>query len=548
MMKKIITNKFSVLFLAGGLLLAACGKDFLDINENPNNPTEASLDLLLVAAQASMGFSTTRDIFEHTSIIAHQFYDLAESQYNFGGSDFDNDWEALYRDALKEFSEVTIRADEGGDYAFAGMGRVSQAYIFSLLVDTFNDVPFSSALIGETNLFPEFDDASTIYDGLIDMVDQSIVNFDSALAQSPIVAIPADLIYGGASSATAQWQSWRRAAKTLKLKLLLNLRGVDAGRVESGINALLADGDLITSASQNFQFQWGASQTPQNRHPLYQQEYEQQSAAFYMDNWFMLQMVTRDDPRLAYYFFRQGEYADFDFTQGGDPELTPCLNRTDCASWDELEPLGEDYWGRDHGDPSGIPGDGSLRTTFGLYPVGGSFDEGPGGGAVGNDDGAGGAGITPWLTSAMTNLFIAEASLFLAGVSEDPQEHLQEAIEESIAAVNLYTASVGVDTAIVDSLRDAYVSTIMDEYDEATTDGGRMNVIARELLISTFGNGIEAYNVVRRANAPTDLSPSLVPLNSFPNRLPYPNGELTSNPNAPANLPSFADRVFWDPN
>ena len=548
-MKKLLINKFSALLFAATFLFTACGEDFLDINDNPNNPTDASLDLLLVGAQAAMGFNTSRNIMEHTSIVAHQFYTLAISQYNFGGSDFDNDWEGIYTNAQKEFDEIIKTADEQGQEGFAGIARVNQAYLFSLLVDVFNDVPFSAALEGETNLFPEFDDAATIYTSLIDLVDAAIVNFDNILAQEAIPAIPADLAYGSLNDGEDQFEAWRKVAKTLKLKLLLNLRSVDAARAGTEINALVTEGDLILDADENFQFNWGSTPTPQNRHPLYQQEYEQGCCGFYMDNWLMLQMVSRNDPRLPHYFFRQGTYDDFDFNEGGDPELTPCLQRSDCASWDALFALGVDgYWGRDHGDPSGIPGDDESRTTFGLYPVGGSFDTGPNGGAVEAGDGAGGAGITPWLTSAMTNLFIAEAGLFLPAVTADPETSLENAIEESIEAVNNFSDQAGIGTAIPDSVRDDYVSGIMDEYDMATTDGGRMNVIAKEMLISTFGNPIEAYNVVRRADAPTDLSPSLSPLNSFPVRLPYPNGELTSNPNAPASLPSFADRVFWDVN
>jgi hypothetical protein len=35
---------------------------------------------------------------------------------------------------------------------------------------------------------------------------------------------------------------------------------------------------------------------------------------------------------------------------------------------------GDGYFGRDHGDPSGIPPDGQYRTAWGIYPAGGDFD------------------------------------------------------------------------------------------------------------------------------------------------------------------------------
>ena len=44
-MKKIL-NKYNTIAIAALLLFAGC-KDYLDINDDPNNPTDATLDLIL---------------------------------------------------------------------------------------------------------------------------------------------------------------------------------------------------------------------------------------------------------------------------------------------------------------------------------------------------------------------------------------------------------------------------------------------------------------------------------------------------------------------
>ena len=66
------------------------------------------------------------------------------------------------------------------------------------------------------------------------------------------------------------------------------------------------------------------------------------------------------------------------------------------------------YWGRDHGDNDGIPPDGGLRTSFGLYPVGGKFDDGSATSVSGRSDGLAGAGISPIFLSSFTHFMIAE--------------------------------------------------------------------------------------------------------------------------------------------
>ncbi len=81
---------------------------------------------------------------------------------------------------------------------------------------------------------------------------------------------------------------------------------------------------------------------------------------------------TNNDPRTRYYFYRQ---------------QTNFANRNENTSSCSVAPppphypagmpyctLIQGYWGRDHGDNSGIPPDGELRTTWGIYPAGGEFD------------------------------------------------------------------------------------------------------------------------------------------------------------------------------
>ncbi len=517
----------------------SCQDTLLDINENPNNPTEASIDNLLPGAQAAAAFWTTRDIEEHASIFVNHYYRLAPSQHSIDGSQIDNDWNGLYAASLKELQAIIDDGTAAGQWGHVGIAKVHKAHLFAYMVDVFGDVPFTEALQGETNPNPVFDNGESIYPSLIEMLDDAKADLDSAITQG-LPAVATDLVYGG------NFGDWQKAANTLLLKLWVTQRLVDPAGATSAINALIAEDDLIDSNSDNFVFSFASGTNPNNQHPIYQQEFKGAGAKTkYMNNYFMYKLLSKDDPRRNYYVYKQGSLGDLTF------ELTPCNTRTDCEYWNLLsaDPANDGYIGRDMGDPSGIPGDNSIRSTWGVYPVGGSYDDGrQTEQTLGR--GANGAGVAPWVTSAMRAFMLAESALTL-GTTGDAAGLLEEAIYESMSWVYGWSAASGDPNSpsfngTFSSADSAYVNARLADYAAASTDNQRLNVIIEEKFFSQFGNGYESYNDFRRTGMPLDMPASLVPLAPYPIRFPIGQTEATSNPNAPEVL--VTDAVFWDPN
>ncbi|MGI9544247.1 MAG: SusD/RagB family nutrient-binding outer membrane lipoprotein [Cyclobacteriaceae bacterium] len=542
-MKRI--NQFKLYIIVPLLMFmgVGCGEEFLNINDNPNNPIEASLDLLLPGAQLGAAWGTTRVAWEDASIFSRHFYDLGESAYNVNTSQYPNDWDAIFARSLKEFSQIVSQGEAEDKVGFQGIAKVQMAYLFGLAVDLWGDIPFTEALDGENNLFPAFDDDASVYDNIFIMLDDAKVNLDSALARGE-QAIASDLVYGGGSG-TAQYTNWKRAANTIKLKMLLNTRMVDPGRATTEINALITEDLLISSNSQNFTFVWGESDNPLNRHPMYQQEYGNSGDKdFYMDNYFMWKLHSKNDPRIRYYIYRQGTFDGLTF------DTTPCSSRTDCAFWNLIsaDPEADGLLGRDHGDPSGIPGDNEIRATFGVYPIGGSYDDDAREERT-IDLGGKGAGITPWLTSSMRAFMLAEAALVL-GATGDTKALFLEGISESMEHVSDFSLSVqGANAVPMDQDEvDAYMADREADFDNASSEDVTLNVIIEEKYFAEFGNGFESYNDIRRTGFPADLPTSLAPQGPFPLRFPYSVDELTANPNAPDPAPLLSEPIFWDVN
>ncbi|MDW7694738.1 SusD/RagB family nutrient-binding outer membrane lipoprotein [Flammeovirgaceae bacterium SG7u.111] len=534
-MKKYIIKL--MLPLAMVFIATSCGKSWLDVNTDPNNPKEATLGLLLPSAQVAWAFRMTRDMNKNTMVFTQQAYDLSESQYTQNATTYSNDFNGLMYDVLKDNEEIINLGTASEAWEFVGVAKIQKAYIYMIMVDLWGDLPFSEALQGEVSLTPKFDDDADVYSQLIGLIDEGIADLD----KDSSVPLSGDIIYGNGVS------KWKKAANTIKLRIYLNTRKVDAAASTAGINALISAGGLIDSNEDDFEFQFGTSLSPLNRHPLYQIEYAGSgNKDVYMSNYFMYNLLKRNDPRVLYYIYRQGTDDDLTF------ETTPCSSRSDCVygllSTTDLGDAGDGYIGRDHGDPSGLPGDDEIRATWGVYPIGGSYDDDARSERT-QGDGGQGEGVITYMSNAMRAFMLAEAILTLPGVSapKTAKEYMEEGMMASMEKVEDFSLSADENAEPMDEdqVQD-YIDARLADFDDEATNELKLNVVIKEKYYAQFGNGMEVFTDLRRTGYPADLPRSLAPAAPFPLRLPYSVTELSGNPNAPSPPPSQDTPIFWD--
>jgi hypothetical protein len=206
------------------------------------------------------------------------------------------------------------------------------------------------------------------------------------------------------------------------------------------------------------------------------------------------------------------------------------------------------FWGRNHGDNSGIPPDGPYRTTVGIYPFGGDFDANQGLN-VGLNRGAQGAGIQPIWQASFTNFVAAEAAL--VGGTGNPRSLLEAGVRASIAKVIGYPASVSVavpSTLVPDATRvNAYVDKVLARYDAAATTDAKMEVVQQEYYIALWGNGVDAYNNYRRTGKPGKMSYTIAQAGGDMIRSHYYPSVLV-NLNKNIIQKTIDKKVFWDTN
>lgn len=373
-----------------------------------------------------------------------------------------------------------------------------------------------------------------------------------------------------------------------------------------------ATGGLILNANESFVFRYGSNIVdPDNRHPRFTATYPAGSG-FYQSNWLMWHMfhgydatssnatVGPGDPRMRFYFYRQTN------ANSSDPNTIRCVVQATPdhypqspsgtaivlnskaglppgIAYNPAQPLGANnpnpahlawtrtfcyptnvgYWGRDHVDPQGIPPDGLLRTMPGAYPAGGRFDANVNAG-VSQTIGMRGAGIQPIMMRSHVQFLLAEASLYL-GTTGSALTYFQQGIRYSMNDVRDWTVNgtfgngaastneAATVTAFYPSANFTtdvtnYVNAATAAYSAQATNDGRMNYIAREHWIASYGNGIEAYNLYRRTGMPTGMQPVINPEpGAFPRTVWYPANFANLNSKVEQKT-SLDTKVFWDKN
>ncbi len=246
-------KKLSIIIITGAVILSGCSKSYFDINQNPNSPSNASVDLVLASAlKTSAGFQVTT----FQTISEWMGYWSPSGSYALSSSDgasykqttdfYDAVWQALYRN-LEDYDYVERTATANNQYFYIAAAKTMKAYIFKELVDMFNDVPYTQALKGTTVIHPAYDKGKDIYEALSTELGTAVTLFQRGDATA---VSGEDILYGpvplGVTSVTQAVEngSWAKFANSLRLRLLIQQTSVSgrAAYIQTEINKILANG------------------------------------------------------------------------------------------------------------------------------------------------------------------------------------------------------------------------------------------------------------------------------------------------------------------
>ncbi len=212
-------NKF-LIYAFLGLGLASCSKA-LDINDNPNNPTESTPQLVFPQALVATARLVPSFNSYGTQLVGYRANGGGVSgwgsivSYNFTTTDFNSLWANSY-DVLNDLQYVENTAKPQGQMDLYFAAKLLKVYNFVNLVDTYNDIPYSQALKGKGDLTPSYDKAEDIYKDLGSQLDSVITYFKTSTSST--LFENTDFLYEG------DGLKWAQFGNTLKLKMLLRAK------------------------------------------------------------------------------------------------------------------------------------------------------------------------------------------------------------------------------------------------------------------------------------------------------------------------------------
>jgi hypothetical protein len=566
-------------------ILTSCTKNFLDINTDPNSPAKVELVKLLPTTEQGLayglGFTNdnrgARGLTEILAVYMHQVtVREAPDQYGAVGSDVSivGAWTGIYASApqqttggnditgtLQNAEVIIAQATAADNLIYAGIAKIIKAYAMSEIVDAFGNAPYSQAnkFASEGIRYPVYDKGATIYPQLLTLLDEGITDLTKTAANTRVPGSD-DLFYGG------DVDLWTRAANTIKLKLYNQIRLVQ--NVTAEVTALETGNKLINNAAGGLMMNYGVGSTPDDRNPGFN-DYFATQRSHYQSPWFYSILkgynpkifANNPDPRLPYYFYNQLS----------DDEAAQSPNEYRDGSFLSII-FGSAGPNRDFAQ------DNSM-TVFGIYPVGGRYDEGDALTVTSSDA----TGAAPFRMLTYADRLYIEAELMNAGVLPgDARAKFAAALAESFAQVDFVVEKTGtsqtVPSIVADPATATYITKVMAEYDSRATATGKLEIIMTEKWIQSFGNSNEQYTDYRRTGYPIVFNPNdnsqapghkyQPPINgdpfkpnaqpavtvqlsrNYPFSLPWSQDDLNQNPNAPAQKAPAADssRVFWDIN
>ncbi|HMR85327.1 MAG TPA: SusD/RagB family nutrient-binding outer membrane lipoprotein [Niabella sp.] len=257
MKKNILLYYFLIcILLISGI---SCSRNFEEINTNPNTSEKALPETMLAPA---LNETIVRNMFVAKDI-THELMQVTVNtqteidrifRYDIRRPVVETPWRDWYVQ-LTNFKEIYQFAEETAQPSYMAISLICQSWVYSLITDTYGDVPYSeSNQAKEGNFMPVFDRQKDIYLDIFDKLEQANELFKLVAARN--VSPNSDPVYGGDVT------RWRKFGNSLYLRLLLRASGnpeVSAdviARIQEIVETNANNYPVFTSNAESAVFRW----------------------------------------------------------------------------------------------------------------------------------------------------------------------------------------------------------------------------------------------------------------------------------------------------
>ena len=296
-------------------MATGCGKEHFNINKNPDRPTDSTVtyDVILSAALHGTGEAVAtnwgwlQNWMGYWARSGTYAPNLTEETYNITTTFQNSIWNDLYNNNY-DYQVMQQKAAVAEARYYEGIARIMKAHNYQILVDVYNNIPYSEALKGNGNITPKYDKGIDVYSDLFRQIDTGVAMIKAATATQSKDITTNDIMFGGNKT------RWAKFGNTLKLRLLVHLHnGLTGTQVAPGIDVaaemakIAAEGSGFLGAGESAQVQPGYRSDKPN--PFYR-TYEAdetgtatQGSAYYRANrWGLEYYAHLNDPREALFY------------------------------------------------------------------------------------------------------------------------------------------------------------------------------------------------------------------------------------------------------
>lgn len=367
--------KLALSVLLPAMLLAGCS-DWLTspkAKNDPNNPTAAGRDQLLVGVETGQTVIQTGDLARllsmwMQSMAGTQRQYISFDQYQFDEDAFSADWNLTYTGGgLIDIRTLQSQALEVGDTLYAGVGYVLEALTMGTAADLWGDIPYSQA-VTDSILNPQLDPQQQVYATVQAKLDTAIT-FLACTGGTCLGPGSIDLWYGGDAA------KWTALAHTLKARYYMHTAEQDPSSYALALAQ--TDSGIVDDSTSLRSYQ---SQDP-NEWNLWYQFIAIQRSGYTGAGQFMVNLLkSMNDPRLEQYYAPNSQGEIVGAPPGGSPveasdpsdiRLAPDF-RQPMVTYAENQLIRAEA-ALHEGDPgTALTAYNAERTSQGVPPAGGS--------------------------------------------------------------------------------------------------------------------------------------------------------------------------------
>ncbi len=241
-------------------VFTSCNKnEFLDINTNPNSPTEGSITPNLIlplalhttASYAGATYASTARWMGYWTRGGDYGPSTEEESYRITTGFGAGTWANWYNN-LTDYNVMETKANAAGQKFYEGIAKTMKTFGFMYLVDSYNNVPYSQAFDLSGFVLPAYDKGEDIYKDLFAQLDAALALINAADGSDVGIAT-ADIMFGGDAT------MWRKLINTQRLRLVLRLSETSVVNPATELAKVTSDGYLESGETASVNPGYGRS-------------------------------------------------------------------------------------------------------------------------------------------------------------------------------------------------------------------------------------------------------------------------------------------------